>query len=286
MSLKERDKIVDAAIEVVHGTAEQARSLLGDAFAKLESSFRGLERQSKRFVQLGDDKNPKNTKRSSTQEILANLVDQLVSATEGAVEVTERVDVTSTRLESVFELVGNVDDIAAQARVLALNAKIEAVRAGHVGDGFAVVADEIKRLALQITELNEHIRAASVESTDDLNRLGEIAQKILDHDVEHVQAAKSQLEQHVAETEKRTQGLYNILTEMSDHIRQAVRALQFEDIIRQLLEDLSDRLVELRTVYRDDKALELLAERVAAAEDDSVKRVGQKDFDGGSVELF
>ncbi|MFG1490972.1 methyl-accepting chemotaxis protein, partial [Oceanospirillum sp. HFRX-1_2] len=111
-------------------------------------------------------------------------VEQVQAIAQAMAENSERIARVSARSEDINQIVSTISDIAEQTNLLALNAAIEAARAGEQGRGFAVVADEVRTLA-----------ANTQKSTEEINELVKRLQSNVREAVEQIEINRGRSEE-------------------------------------------------------------------------------------------
>jgi len=125
-------------------------------------------------------------------------------------ETAQKVQELGSRSDQIGKIVGVIDDIADQTNLLALNAAIEAARAGEQGRGFAVVADEVRKLAERTTKATKEI-AEMIQSVQTETRGA----------VEKMQSGTQQVEKGVEVTAKAGESLKQIIGQ-AEHVGEMV----------------------------------------------------------------
>jgi methyl-accepting chemotaxis protein len=118
----------------------------------------------------------------SGSEVVSNAVQSIQRIAVKVQQSAKTVESLGSRSEQIGNIVGTIEDIADQTNLLALNAAIEAARAGEQGRGFAVVADEVRALAERTTkatrEIGEMIKAIQQETKSAVAAMEEGVQEV------------------------------------------------------------------------------------------------------------
>ncbi|ELB2121435.1 methyl-accepting chemotaxis protein [Vibrio parahaemolyticus] len=114
-----------------------------------------------------------STQAVTGQQFLQSTVAKMSELSSDIASSAQAVNQVEERVESIGSVVGTIQGISEQTNLLALNAAIEAARAGEAGRGFAVVADEVRNLA-------QHTQQATVEIQEMITQLQASATSAVD----------------------------------------------------------------------------------------------------------
>jgi methyl-accepting chemotaxis protein len=321
------DVVIDQEVEIVRGELLQVKDLIAEAIETLNRSFTNLNDASQRegdlvmglMANMGTTHSEEMSIQkfsNETRDIMQYLIGLVVGISRRSQETVIQIDDMVSQFGMIFTLLEDVKGIADQTNLLALNAAIEAARAGDAGRGFAVVADEVRKLSLHSNQLNGQIRskAEQVRLTVDHVRVivGDMATKDMQEAISSRARVDSVMEDLVEMNRSigdRLSNVSSMITEVDYNVSQAIRSLQFEDITRQLVEQVQHHLDNLNglasLVHRSTE--EMMAQQMVSSEDyrarmevlrskihqereriesTRMRRVKAASMDAGDVDLF
>ncbi len=150
-----------------------------------------------------------------TQQVLSESVTEIKNLSTEILSASEAITEVAASSININRIVEVINTIAEQTNLLALNAAIEAARAGEQGRGFAVVADEVRSLA-----------SKTRDSTEDISGLISLLQKQVDDAVETVNQGEQKSQEVVNKSENALGSLTRVVESVDSISESMIRVAE------------------------------------------------------------
>lgn len=271
--MSEYEGLLDAALEdaheqfkVVRMSLAQVDEIVSSATQKLSGSLTGLEQESlgqrqmlkdlveELIVIASGNEHMEQTEGISkfageTKGIVQRFVNTVDHFKTTSTDISGRFTEMDAQVESVVNLLDDVNEITSQTNLLALNAAIEAARAGEAGRGFAVVADEVRSLSSRTSQFSEQILVLISNVRNSIASVGEAVAEVTratdtnaamesQESIDNMWNEMRMLNQKVS---KQSEQIQHVSESIHALVMEGVISLQFEDMVKQLIVQIRTR---------------------------------------------
>ena len=268
-------KVCEVLVGQLNGVITQTEQAVMEMIERMQAIYSETERQAHRIKDAIEKS--REVMRSASEEIknnedLASVIEEFSRQDALDVEESLRKFVQlGEEFKGIEAMVGEIAHIARRTKLLALNASIEASRAGESGRGFAVVAEEVQKLSVQTENVLKSVSGKMLGLAEMMSKEAEETKHIIDSHEKERESRKQQGVRKLVSSLESVQKLFKIIDKNYDDMFSGIEAsnnvifesaanvlgeMQFQDIVRQRVEHVVEQLNRLSEFAKN--AIDLL----------------------------
>ncbi len=244
-----------------------------------------------------------------TSKTMEAFVDNTVNTSKIAMGLVETMETIDKEVNAILSILGEIESIAKQTNLLALNAAIEAARAGEAGRGFAVVADEVRALSQRTNQFSHEIRVHMDGVHSSLAVAHKSIYSVASLDMNFALQSKLRVQSTMTKIGDINQTMASTAQQIDQHAGQvsvgvnaAVTALQFQDVTSQLIAHAQKRMLGVENMVSqlsnnvkqhgqlseglNQARISLREQAIIQQEAQRSHPVKHENMDSGDIELF